>query len=136
MFEVELAAVPQSLVELRHGLRRWLEQPHVPAAVVDDLLLAVTEAATNAIEHGHDGTGHGTVTVTASITRGQVWLTVADAGTWRPPTPQPTHHGRGLPIVRTVMDETEIHPSSRGTRVSMTRSLDAPTSTEPACQHT
>lgn len=133
MFEVELAAVPQSLMELRQELRGWLDQPHVPGTVVDDLLLAVTEAATNAIEHGHDDTGQGTVTVTASMAAGRVWLTVVDSGTWRPPTPQPTHHGRGLPIVRTVMDETEIRPSSGGTSVFMARSLDEQRSREPTC---
>lgn len=133
MFEVKVPAVTESLAALRQELRTWLEKSQVADGIVDDSLLAVTEVVSNAIEHGHDGAGTGTVAVTASIAHGELRLTVQDSGTWRPPTDGPTDRGRGLQIVRAMMNEIDIEPSNSGTRVAMSRSLDDTTSTESAC---
>jgi len=46
---------------------------------------------------------------------------IRDTGTWRPPTDE--GRGRGLPLMRELMDEVKIEPSPQGTTVTLKRRL-------------
>ena len=52
-FELRVPAVPASVGELRHALSAELETLPVPTALVEDIGLAVSEAATNAVLHAY-----------------------------------------------------------------------------------
>jgi anti-sigma regulatory factor (Ser/Thr protein kinase) len=94
----------------------------VPAGDAKDILLAVWEAATNAVEHGsRDG---GTVTVSASIVGDRVLIEVVDDGRWQEPR-QRENRGLGLPVIRSLMTDVELAHSDRGTQVRMERSLSS-----------
>ena len=64
-FEAEVPAEPSSLPALRRRLRAWLAQRAWDDATAADVVLAVSEACNNAIEHAYDGR-EGTIRLTVS----------------------------------------------------------------------
>ena len=123
--ELTVPAEGASLRPLRTEVAAWLEREHVLAVDARDILLAVWEAATNAVEHGsRDG---GTVTLSASIVGDRVCIEITDDGRWQEPRAR-ENRGLGLRVIRSLMTEVGLDHSERGTRVRMERSL----STQPA----
>lgn len=124
--------VPADIVRLksvRDELRTWLVAAGVPPLDRDAMLLACSEAVANAIEHAYSSDGVGMVHVGAAVSGDpaqgpagcSVELTVHDRGRWREPDPN-SDRGRGLPLVRTVVDDvTVVHDG--GTTVTMRRAL-------------
>ncbi len=121
---IEMPAVPTELAGMRHALRAWLDVAGVVGAVADAVVLATGEAATNAVEHAHDPTPAASITVTAAIDAGRVEILVRDHGHWRPPDADPGDRGRGLDIMRFVMDEVEIVRGAEGTTARLVLELE------------
>ena len=97
----------------------WLAGLELDEADAQAVLLAVSEAVTDAMEHGYDFDGIGITTVDALYRpRGELRVTVRDEGGWKPPRPDP-ERGRGTPIMRTVMDDVLVDPGPSGTTVRM-----------------
>lgn len=95
---------------------------------VDDLAIAVTEAVTNAIAHGNKGEITKNVTITLEITRSFVSAEIRDEGNGFDPEmirdPLNAENllndsGRGILIMRELMDEVKIEPSKSGTLISL-----------------
>src|SRR6266540_1577351 len=88
--EISFPGSPTCLAELRRAIRHSLaEMPAaIPDEVVDDLVLAVSEAATNAILYGSDDAQP--VTVTVRVRGGWIEVTIRDRG-------RPAHGSRGEP---------------------------------------
>ena len=115
-----LPAEIASLTQLRSSVSDWLESERVPADDARDILLAVWEAATNAVEHGHrEG---GTVTLHGAIVGDRVRIEVADEGSWQEPRER-EDRGLGLRVIRSLMTDVELEQSGSGTRVVMERSV-------------
>jgi len=85
------------------------------------VVLAVNEAAANAIEHGYQH-GEGPVEITGDLTDHVLRLSVVDHGDWRTGRPDPTR-GRGLPLMRTLMDDVDIELLHPGTRIVLSRNV-------------
>ncbi|GIJ52608.1 SpoIIE family protein phosphatase [Virgisporangium aurantiacum] len=120
--------VPADIVRIksvRDDLRTWLAGFGVPALDQEALVLACSEALANAIEHAYASDGDGVVRVDAAVTDEpagrSVELTVHDRGRWREPDPR-TDRGRGLPLIRTVVDDVTIVRDG-GTTITMRRAL-------------
>jgi anti-sigma regulatory factor (Ser/Thr protein kinase) len=109
----EAAAIPV----LRRRLRAWLESAGVDPDHAYDLLLAVCEAATNAIEHAQEPT-EPVVDVTAALTDGRVQVSVRDHGQWRERVAS-MDRGRGGTLM-TAVGEVTATPSPEGTTVVIT----------------
>jgi serine/threonine-protein kinase RsbW len=90
-------------------------------AEVDPVILAVNEAAANAIEHGYRD-APGEVTIEAALDEEILTIEVLDHGTWRDGPPDPAR-GRGLTIMRTLADEVEIDRGDGGTSVRLRHRL-------------
>ena len=115
-----LPAEMASLTQLRSSVADWLETERVPAADARDILLAVWEAATNAVEHGHrEG---GTVTLHGAIVGDRIRIEVTDDGSWQEPRER-EDRGLGLRVIRSLMTDVELEQSGTGTRVVMERSV-------------
>ena len=123
-FQVELPAAPDSLSALRRRLGGWLMRREVDPEEAAEIVLAVSEACNNAVEHAYPGDTHGTVTVTADARSGGLEVTVEDEGTWRDGPPS-VDRGRGLVLIRTLMDSAEVVTNHQGTRVILQRRLRA-----------
>jgi anti-anti-sigma factor len=118
--ELLVPGVPDRLAELRIALRDWLERLPIAAAARDDVLLAAGEACSNAIEHGYGGRDPGQLTLAADWNRdGTLRVAVRDGGGWRPPAGGRRYRGRGLPIMRRIMDHVELDGRPDGTEIRM-----------------
>ena len=101
------------LSQIRRFVRTWFEQFDVKSAAIDDFELAVSELATNAIQHGAGST----IDVQLAVDRELLTAVVAADSeqiarigrveTWQIAPPEAVN-GRGLGIVAAVMDVVEF----------------------------
>jgi GAF domain-containing protein/anti-sigma regulatory factor (Ser/Thr protein kinase) len=119
-FEVRLPAVSGSLAPLRRALRQWLAENDATADDILEVVIAVGEAAGNAVEHAY-GPGDATFDVTGSIDAGILELHIRDYGNWRPPRGQ--NRGRGTLLMQELMDDFEVMTTGGGTEVVLRRRL-------------
>jgi anti-sigma regulatory factor (Ser/Thr protein kinase) len=115
---LRLEASPDSAPVLRYTLRRWLGQSQIDPAEIFDLTVAVTEAFANAIEHAY-GAADASIEVEARVDGDVVRVMVRDWGQWREQRGQ--HRGRGLSLMRGLMDEVDVTSGADGTTVRMWR---------------
>jgi serine/threonine-protein kinase RsbW len=126
VFAHSLPASPAELSGLRQRLRSWLATFDVEDEVLHSAVLAVSEAAANAVEHAYGCDGTGTIRVFARFEpEGQLEVRVRDHGSWRPGLADSVR-GRGLPTMRAVMDEVLVEHDAEGTMVRMRRQVRAP----------
>lgn len=118
---IRLPAVPASLAVIRDRLRSWLPTATVSAAAAADVLLAVGEAASNAVEHAVLGATRNVILeVTARATDTGLALTVRDNGRWHAPSPgSRDQRGHGSRLMKALVDTVTITPSPQGTTVEM-----------------
>ena len=105
---------------LRHDVAAWLDSIGVPPDSRDGVVLAVHEAAANAIEHAT-----GRVTVRGAHDGEKLLLVVSNTGRWRGSPSVDLARGRGLSIMRALMNNLEIRTDPEGTTVRMR--MDFPT---------
>lgn len=108
------------LSSMRRVLRARLQSAGVPPEDIGIIAVAVTEAATNSIEHAY-GLVDGWFEVDAEVKAAEVEVIVRDAGRWRPKAPG--GGGRGLALIGRLMDEFEVRRSTAGTEVWMRRGI-------------
>jgi len=121
-FTAEFPAEPESLAPMRSMLRRWLSHAGADEMEIAEITTACGEAATNAIEHG-GASGGTSFEVSGSRNDREVELAVRDQGSWR--EERQGDHGRGLDLMRTLMDSVGVEPTDEGTVVSLRRRLGA-----------
>ncbi|WNV86191.1 SpoIIE family protein phosphatase [Umezawaea sp. Da 62-37] len=118
--ELSFPAESSRLAPVRKTLRGWLDQCGLPPQAVQSVLVAAGEACANAIEHGYPGTAPDAVRLRAEAVVGDLYLTVTDTGRWKTPEPETnTHRGRGVAIMRAMMQQVTITPGPAGTTVDM-----------------
>jgi anti-sigma regulatory factor (Ser/Thr protein kinase) len=119
-FTIKEPAVPASLQAIRSAVRYWLAARGATGAEIQDLVLAIGEACSNAVEHAYGPAG-GTVTVTLRIEPPDVVAEVVDTGQWR--VPRGRNRGRGIPVMRQVTDSVQIDTTPPGTRVRICKNM-------------
>jgi anti-sigma regulatory factor (Ser/Thr protein kinase) len=123
-FRSEVVAEPEALAEMRDGLHTWLGERGIPHIVAADTVLAASEAVANAVEHAYPSTD-GIVVVSASIVENELRVSVDDTGSWRPvPHVGSAGRGRGFVIMEGLMDDVDVHHSTSGTHVQLSRRLE------------
>jgi serine/threonine-protein kinase RsbW len=116
-------ATPEALTEVRDFLRRQASAAGLSEAATDDLLLAVSEACTNAVLHS----GGDKFDVEWRDGPRAVEVVVRDRGTFRRRvrvTEVEGPGGFGIPLIAALTDRVEISEgtaSEPGTRVRMTK---------------
>ena len=119
-FSAEFPAEPESLAPIRSMLRRWLSHAGADELEIAEITTACGEAATNAIEHA--GTANGTPFAVSGRRQGdEIHIEVRDYGSWR--REREDDHGRGIDLMRTLMDAVAVEPGPNGTTVSLRRRL-------------
>jgi anti-sigma regulatory factor (Ser/Thr protein kinase) len=102
---VELTADPAALPGIRRRLTSWLNALGMGEQDRVGVMVAVGEACANAAEHAYRGSEPGPMSVSARVdVDGVLTVTVRDEGTWRPPNRDPGDRGRGLLIMRQLVD--------------------------------
>ena len=101
-------------------------------SIIADIAISVSELVNNAIDHGNKKNEEKRVTVTIEKNSEAVSLTVTDEGAGFNPDelddPLAEENllkevGRGIFIVRSLMDKVDIMPSKKGTKITFTRAL-------------
>jgi anti-sigma regulatory factor (Ser/Thr protein kinase) len=114
----------RQLAPMRTEVRRWLAPLVLPGDAEDDVVLAVNEAASNCVDHAYAAANaDGTVELTFWTEARCVCIEIVDHGVWRTPPDQPTGRGRGIDIMRRLMESVLIHHDRRGTRVFLSYTL-------------
>jgi anti-sigma regulatory factor (Ser/Thr protein kinase) len=116
--ELTIPSSSRFLTQVRHAVA--IELRDLPRNTVDDVLLVLDEAVSNAIRHGsRDG---GPVEIAVGIEHGWIDIRVRDHG----PTPRLPRlpsapprtlatGGRGLWLIRQLVDEVGLRRAGRGT---------------------
>jgi serine/threonine-protein kinase RsbW len=123
-FEMEISADPKMLGGMRRRLEAWLIHREVDDADIVDVILAVSEACNNAIEHAYRDNGGGPVTITVAEEAETLRIVVEDHGLWRDQRSS-EERGRGLMLIRNLMQSTAIETGLHGTRVTFIRRIGA-----------
>lgn len=119
-FSLEFTADAGNLAESRNALRGWLTRAGVEPDQIQDVLIATGEAVSNAIEHGHRDQRAGTVSLRATAIFDRLQVTVTDTGAWKTPTEiADFSRGRGISLMRVLMEDCNIQSGAAGTIVSM-----------------
>ena len=110
-----------TLASMRRAVAQWLRIAGASEAEVYEVLVACGEACANAVAHAHSAISDSPFELQADRDGPQVQVVIRDTGTWRPPSDE--GRGRGLPLMRELMDEVKIEPSPQGTTVTLKRRL-------------
>ena len=104
----------------------------ISESIVADIAISVSELVNNAIIHGNKFARDKTVTVKLKHNGGTLTISVTDQGTGFDPghVPDPLAQenllkevGRGIFIVRQLMDNVEITATPHGTTIAITKSI-------------
>ncbi|WP_433341548.1 ATP-binding protein [Streptomyces sp. CA-253872] len=134
--------IPADLARAEDGLRAFLGSLPRAEAERSVVYVAVLEAVLNAVRHGHPP-GRQAPSLALDVTEGAFVATASDHGPGFAPDALPDPlaperrglgHGRGLPLMRGLVDDVEITaPPGGGTRVVLRHPL---TASAPAGAHT
>ncbi|HEV2754293.1 MAG TPA: SpoIIE family protein phosphatase [Actinomycetota bacterium] len=127
--ELVLPNEPARIAEIRAFVSAFLLDLRAPVDATSEIMLAVGEAAANATRHGRRAEGRSEVRVRCAAEQGTVSITIADDGGGfdmtkleRTELPDPfASGGRGLFLMRELMDEVKFETSDRGTNVVLRR---------------
>src|SRR5919197_5995627 len=115
-----LPARPENVAVIRHVLGAFAEALQLPAELVEDMRLAVTEACTNVVRHAYHDGEPGPIDVVIRPTGDKLDLVVSDRGAGIGPSPDMSGPGLGLPLIAALADYVEIeHGPSRGSTLAM-----------------
>jgi serine/threonine-protein kinase RsbW len=115
---LQLSASADQLAVIRSEVTDWTRQLGVDDTTRQDIVLAVDEAAANAIEHAYPG-DPGTVTLLAAYGRASrmARIVVSDTGTWRPQPVDSGTRGRGLAMMKLLTDLFKLCHDPHGTTI-------------------
>jgi serine/threonine-protein kinase RsbW len=116
-----LPARAENVGVIRHVLGAFAESLDLPADLIADMRLAVTEACTNVVRHAyHDGEA-GPIDVLIRPGSDRLELIVSDRGRGiGRPSADSDGPGLGLPLIAALSDSLDIHRApNRGSRLAM-----------------
>jgi anti-sigma regulatory factor (Ser/Thr protein kinase) len=115
-----LPAQPDSIPVVRHVLGAYAEALALPADVIADVRLAVTEACTNVVRHAYDSEHPGPIDVVVQPNGDHLEVVVTDRGRGMGPSPDIEGPGLGLPLIAALADSIEFEEAPiRGNRLRM-----------------
>jgi anti-sigma regulatory factor (Ser/Thr protein kinase) len=114
-----LPARAENVALVRHVIGALAEALAMPAALVEDVKLAVTEACTNVVRHAYAG-AEGPLEVRVEPKAECLTVIVTDQGTGIRPNPASDGAGLGLPLIAALSSQLEIEDApDAGSRVRM-----------------
>lgn len=117
-YRERFAARPDELGLLRASVRSWAEAWHLEPTLIDDLLIAVSEAAANCVRHAYRDIENGSMEIRISHRNELLDVAVTDGGEWKGSLDNVGDPGLGGSIIRAVTEDFEIDTNASGTRVS------------------
>jgi anti-sigma regulatory factor (Ser/Thr protein kinase) len=124
----DFRAHPSALYQMRQFIREQATDADLTDSLVDDLVLAVSEACVNAVVHSDTSS----VRVSWRTLADQVEVTIEDDGVFERKVPIPELDGtagRGIPLMLALVDEVTIRegtPRRPGTLVRFRKQTSLP----------
>jgi serine/threonine-protein kinase RsbW len=123
-------ADPRQLVIIRHELAGWLAPLSLSSDEIDGIVLAVDEAAANAVCHAYGPGESGRVELTLwtedAPEGATLCIEIVDHGRWCPPKENPVGGGLGIGLMNAMTDAMLIHYDDRGSRVLLRHGVPPP----------
>jgi serine/threonine-protein kinase RsbW len=131
-YHIEIESDPNNLITVEEFVNYFAKDLGLNDDQLAALLLAVTEATTNAIIHANKCDINKLVTVDVNVENSNLVIKVKDEGKGFNPTeiPDPTHpenllkdSGRGVYLMRVYMDELKYNVTPTGTETILTMKI-------------
>jgi serine/threonine-protein kinase RsbW len=127
-YYLEIESDPNNLITVEEFINYFAKDLGLDDDKLSALLLAVTEATTNAIIHANKSDKTKLVQITAKVIEGKLYITIKDQGPGFQPeaVPDPTDpenllkdSGRGLYLMRVYMDDLRYNITPEGTETTL-----------------
>jgi serine/threonine-protein kinase RsbW len=131
-FQLTIPSVLERLSDVEKITEEFADRYHLTDDDGDNLAIAITELANNAIIHGNKFDPAKQVTISFYFERGLISVYIKDSGKGFDPTSignplEPENllkeSGRGIFILRSIMDEVEFRSGDTGTEVKITKTM-------------
>jgi anti-sigma regulatory factor (Ser/Thr protein kinase) len=119
--DLTMPAQRDSLTSVRNAVAHWLRAADASEDEVYEMLVACGEACSNAVAHAHSAISDAQFELHARRRDAEIVITVSDTGQWRPSGQERT--GRGMALMRELMDDVNIDRGPDGTTVTIRRRL-------------
>ena len=131
-YHIEIESDPNNLITVEEFVNYFCKDVHLPDEKLTNVLLAVTEATTNAIIHANKCDINKKVTIDASVENSKLIIKIKDEGEGFDPSniPDPTDpenllkdSGRGIYLMRVYMDDLQYNRTPSGMEFVLTVKL-------------
>lgn len=131
-YHIEIESDPNNLITVEEFVNYFAKDLGLNEEQLATLLLAVTEATTNAIIHANKCDKSKLVTVDVNVQDSKLIIKVIDEGTGFDPTqiPDPTQpenilkdSGRGMYLMKVYMDDLKYNVTPEGTETILTMNI-------------
>jgi anti-sigma regulatory factor (Ser/Thr protein kinase) len=112
-FSLTIPAARENVALLRHVLGALRDVYRISTTKMDDIVLALSEAATNAAVHAY-AEAPGPITVSAMVAGDHMTMVVSDRGRGMTPRVHSTGLGVGLALIACVTESLELRDRSGG----------------------
>jgi anti-sigma regulatory factor (Ser/Thr protein kinase) len=123
-----VSAYPAELAGARQVVRDWCQRVGLSPLRLERPLIAIGEALRNAVEHAYLGMPRGPIDLYLRLdAQGRPFALVQDCGRWHQTVQTPSaapgagqQRGRGLDLIRGVMDQVDVRREPDGTTITFT----------------
>ncbi len=131
-YHIEIESDPNNLITVEEFVNYFAKDLGLNEEQLATLLLAVTEATTNAIIHANKCDKSKLVTVDVNVQNSKLVIKVIDEGTGFDPSqiPDPTQpenilkdSGRGMYLMKVYMDDLKYNVTPEGTETILTMNI-------------
>ena len=131
-YHLEIESDPNNLITVEEFVNYFCKDVNLPDEKLTNVLLAVTEATTNAIIHANKCDINKKVTIDASVENSKLIIKIKDEGEGFDPgnIPDPTDpenllkdSGRGIYLMRVYMDDLQYNRTPSGMEFVLTVKL-------------
>jgi len=131
-YHLEIESDPNNLITVEEFVNFFAKDIGLKNEQIAALLLAVTEATTNAIIHANKCNVNKTVTVDVTVNSSTLIVKIIDEGAGFDPAkiPDPTHpenllkdSGRGVYLMKIYMDDLKYNVTPTGTETILTLNI-------------
>ncbi len=131
-YHLEIESDPNNLITVEEFVNYFCKDVHLPDEKLTNVLLAVTEATTNAIIHANKCNKNKKVTIDALVENSKLIIKIKDEGEGFDPSsiPDPTEpenllkdSGRGIYLMRVYMDDLQYNRTPSGMEFVLTVKL-------------
>ncbi len=123
LLRLDEPAEARMLSSMRRRLREALDAAGVSDQIIERVIVAVSEACANGVEHAYAGRPAGKLQMVLMLAANTLSIVIRDFGAWRPARPT-TIRGWGIKMMRHEMDHVDLRRHHDGTEVVLRLDVD------------